>query len=51
MIRRELAVDSWPREVPGWAENNCMQDFQLYQQILDLTEPWRVEEVTLKIKD
>jgi len=51
MVRRELAVDSSPREVPGWAENNRMQDFQLYQQILGLTEPWRVEQVTLKIKD
>ena len=28
-----------------------MQDFQLYQQILGLTEPWRVEQVTLKLKD
>jgi transposase len=28
-----------------------MQDFQLYQQILGLTEPWRVEQVTLKLKE
>ncbi len=26
-----------------------MQDFQLYQQILGLTEPWRVDQVTLKV--
>jgi transposase len=26
-----------------------MQDLQLYQQILGLTEPWRVEAVTLKV--
>jgi hypothetical protein len=26
-----------------------MKDFQLYQQILGLTEPWRVEQVTLKV--
>ena len=26
-----------------------MRDFELYQQILGLTEPWRVEQVTLKI--
>lgn len=25
-----------------------MKDFQLYQQILGLVEPWRVESVTLK---
>ena len=35
----------------GRLENNRMQDFQLYQQILGLTEPWRVEQVTLKPKD
>ena len=28
-----------------------MQDFQLYQQILGLGEPWRVESVTLKPKE
>lgn len=50
MARRESAVDSSPRGVPGCAENNRMQDFQLYQQILGLTEPWRVEQVTLKLK-
>ena len=27
-----------------------MQDFQLYQQILGLTEPWRVKQVTLNRK-
>ena len=26
-----------------------MKDFELYQQILGLTEPWRVAQVTLKI--
>ena len=26
-----------------------MKDFQLYQQILGLTEPWRVEQVTLQV--
>ena len=44
-------MDSSPPGVPGWAEINRMQDFQLYQQILGLTEPWRVEQVTLKLKD
>jgi len=28
-----------------------MKDFQLYQQILGLVEPWRVESVTLKAKE
>lgn len=28
-----------------------MKDFELYQQILGLTEPWRVESVTLKPKE
>ena len=28
-----------------------MKDFQLYQQILGLTDPWRVEEVALKVSD
>src|SRR5712692_4139948 len=28
-----------------------MHDFQLYQQILGLVEPWRVERVTLKAKE
>ena len=28
-----------------------MQDFQLYQQILSLVEPWRVESVNLKLKE
>ena len=28
-----------------------MKDFQLYQQILGLVEPWRVENVTLKAKE
>lgn len=28
-----------------------MKDFQLYQQILGLTEPWRVEAVTLKVSE
>lgn len=26
-----------------------MKDFQLYQQLLGLTEPWRVEEATLRV--
>jgi len=26
-----------------------MKDFELYQQILGLTEPWRVEEVSRKV--
>src|ERR1017187_10150441 len=28
-----------------------MKDFQLYQQILGLVEPWRVESVTLKTQE
>ena len=28
-----------------------MQDIQLYQQILGLSEPWRVEGVRLKLKE
>ena len=51
MARRESAVDRSPPGVAGWAEINRMQDFQLYQQILGLTEPWRVEQVTLKLKE
>ena len=31
------------------ATRRGMKDFQLYQQILGLTEPWRVEQVTLNV--
>ena len=51
MTRRECGLDGPPREVPRCGENDRMKDFQLYQQILGLTEPGRVEPVTLKIPD
>jgi transposase len=47
MARREFALDGPHGQPPRWRKNHCMQDFQLYQQILGLTEPWRVEQVTL----
>ena len=35
----------------GWGKIRGMKDFELYQQILGLAEPWRVESVTLKAKE
>ena len=33
------------------SEENAMQDSQLYQQILGITTPWRVERVELRLKE
>ncbi len=38
-------------EPNGWSKIRGMRDFELYQQILGLEEPWRVESVTLKAKE
>jgi len=35
----------------GWGKIRGMKDFELYQQILGLEEPWRVESVSLKAKE
>ena len=35
------------RKPDGWINLPGMKDFELYQQILGLVEPWRVESVTL----
>jgi hypothetical protein len=32
-------------------EGDTMQDSQLYQQILGITTPWRVERVELQLKE
>ena len=39
------------REACFQVKIQAMKDFQLYQQILGLVEPWRVESVTLKPKE
>ena len=36
------------RDPDAWINVQGMKDFELYQQILGLVEPWRVESVTLK---
>lgn len=44
---RPVVFRSWPGPGPQVSIQG-MKDFQLYQQILGLVEPWRVESVTLK---
>ena len=47
---RPVRVQCCP-EPRGWGKIRGMKDFELYQQILGLEEPWRVESVTLKAKE
>ena len=39
------------RNPDAWIKLHGMKDFELYQQILGLVEPWRVESVTLKAQE
>jgi len=48
--RKDIEIGVWPQA--GYSCTLCaMKDFQLYQQILGLVEPWTVKNVTLKPKE
>jgi transposase len=51
-LRCARPVDVWCcRERGSWGKIHGVKDIELYQQMLGLVEPWRVESVTLKMKE